>query len=108
MIEICFSSMAARRIPLNGYIYPDSETDSIEKLPYHAIFMGHTHRAFIKKAGEKNIVNVGSCGLPRDAGNKLTVVLYDTIKNEAYYKEFEMNVAEVIKNVCFQNSSGCN
>lgn len=83
--------------PLNGYIYPDTELDSIEKLPYDAIFMGHTHRCFIKKSGEKNIVNVGSCGLPRDAGNKLTVVLYDTLKNEAIIKEFEMNVEEVIK-----------
>lgn len=83
--------------PLNGYIYPDTEIDPFEKLPYDAIFMGHTHRSFIKKAGEKNIANVGSCGLPRDAGNKLTVVLYDTAKNETSIKEFEMNVKEVIK-----------
>ena len=85
------------RDPLNGYVYPDTEMDSFEKLPYDAIFMGHTHRSFIKKAGEKIIANVGSCGLPRDVDNKLTVVLYDTTKNEAFIKGFEMNVAEVIK-----------
>ncbi|MEP6595167.1 MAG: metallophosphoesterase family protein [Ginsengibacter sp.] len=83
--------------PLNGYIYPDTEIDYFQKLPYNAIFMGHTHLAFIKTAAEKNLVNVGSCGLPRDVGNKLTVVLYDTKKKEAAIREFEMNVKEVIK-----------
>jgi putative phosphoesterase len=83
--------------PLNGYIYPDTETGSFDTLPYDAIFMGHTHRAFIKKNREKIIVNVGSCGLSRDAGNKLTVVLYDTLKNEASIKEFKLDVAEIIK-----------
>ena len=82
--------------PLKGYIYPDTDINFFEKLPYDAIFMGHTHWPFIKNAGNKNIVNVGSCGLPRDVGNKLTVALFDTIKNEASLKEFEMNVEAVL------------
>ncbi|MCY7293259.1 MAG: hypothetical protein LH615_13860, partial [Ferruginibacter sp.] len=49
-------------------------------------------------AGRKIIVNVGSCGLPRDIGNRLTVVVYDTITNEVTLKEFELDVKEVINN----------
>ena len=82
---------------LNGYVYPDTKMDLFENLPYHAIFMGHTHRPFIKRIGDKNIINVGSAGLPRDIGNRLTVVLYDTIKNEPLMKAFEMNIGQVIK-----------
>ena len=82
--------------PLAGYIYPDSDISGFENMPYDAIFMGHTHRPFIKIAGMKIIVNVGSCGLPRDIGNRLTVVVYDTITNEATIKEFELDVKEVV------------
>lgn len=83
--------------PLNGYVYPDGDVSDFEKLPYDVIFMGHTHRAFIKKAGKKTLINVGSCGLPRDTGNKITICLYDTIKNEASIKNLEMDIREVIK-----------
>ncbi len=83
--------------PLNGYIYPDADISFFKKMPYDAIFMGHTHRSFIKNSGHQNIVNVGSCGLPRDSGNEVTVALFDTIKNEASLKKFEMNVEAVLK-----------
>jgi len=80
---------------INGYVYPDNDLESFVKLPYNAIFMGHTHRAFIKKSLGKVIVNVGSCGLPRDEGNKATVVLYNTITHEAVIKELELDNEEV-------------
>lgn len=82
--------------PLNGYVYPDSDISEFDDMPYDAIFMGHTHRPFIKRVGMKNIVNVGSCGLPRDVGNKLSIAVYDTITNEATIKEFNLDVNEVI------------
>ncbi|MEI9958765.1 MAG: metallophosphoesterase family protein [Ferruginibacter sp.] len=84
--------------PLNGYVYPDSDISQFEGLLYDVIFMGHTHRPFIKKSGMKTIVNVGSCGLPRDIGNRLTVVMYDTITNETTVKEFCMDVNNVLNN----------
>jgi putative phosphoesterase len=84
--------------PLNGYVYPDSDISQFEDMPYDAIFMGHTHRPFIKRIGMKNIVNVGSCGLPRDVGNRLTIAVYDTITNETTIKEFPFDVNEVINN----------
>lgn len=82
--------------PLNGYVYPDSDTSALEDMQYDVIFMGHTHRAFIKKVSDKKIVNVGSCGLPRDIGNRLTVAIYDTVTGEASLLEFRMDVDAVI------------
>ena len=81
---------------LNGYVYPDSDISTFEDMPYDVIFMGHTHRPFIKKTAKKKIVNVGSCGLPRDMGNKLTVAIYNTVTDEATLKEFSMDVNAVI------------
>lgn len=82
--------------PMNGYVFPDFEMASFQDLPFSSIFMGHTHRPFIKKLAGKNIVNVGSCGLPRDIGNRTTVVLFDTLKNSAELIEFNLNTKEVI------------
>jgi len=82
---------------LEGYVYPDSDISLFEGLGYDAIFMGHTHRAFIKNSNKTIIVNVGSCGLPRDIGNKLTVALYDTKANKAFITAINMNVDEVIR-----------
>lgn len=64
--------------PLNGYMYEDDKNiHNIINLPYDVIFMGHTHRPFIKKIDDKIVVNVGSCGLPRDFGNKPSFVICD-------------------------------
>lgn len=78
--------------PLNGYIYPDTDISSFASLEYDAIFMGHTHRSFIKKNSQQWAVNAGSCGLPRDNGNRLTAILYDTANNEVTLEEFELDV----------------
>ena len=37
------------------------------------------------------------CGLPRDIGNRLTVVLYDTDKYEATLQEIEMYTDDIIR-----------
>lgn len=64
--------------PLQGYIYPDTDISSWAGLPYDIIFMGHTHYPFVKKIGRLTVVNVGSCGLPRDIGNLASCGIYDT------------------------------
>jgi putative phosphoesterase len=65
--------------PLNGYIYPDSDLQDFSKLPFDIVFMGHTHRPFIQQLSTVIVVNVGSCGLPRDRGNLASCAIYDTI-----------------------------
>ncbi len=63
--------------PLQGYVYPDTDLRDFGSLSYDYIFMGHTHRPFIRREAETCIVNTGSCGLPRDIGNLASFAVYD-------------------------------
>lgn len=83
--------------PLNGYIYPDTDLSDLNEQQYDIIFMGHTHRSFIRETNGKKFVNVGSCGFSRDNGNKLTVALYDTVRNEVKLKNFIIDKEKIIE-----------
>lgn len=76
--------------PICGYLYEDKLTDDLEKLSYDAVFMGHTHRPYMRRMGKVLLVNCGSCGLPRDVGNRLTYALYDTDTGNCELKEIHM------------------
>lgn len=69
--------------PLLGYVFPDTDLKLFSALPYDLIFMGHSHYSFSKKSGNVSIVNVGSCGLPRDQGNLLSCAVYNTDSMES-------------------------
>lgn len=63
---------------LYSYIYPDSDLSIYENIPYDIVFIGHTHRQFIRKHKNKIFCNVGSIGLPRDNGSLLGFAIIDT------------------------------
>jgi len=67
---------------LNEYVYPDSDVDWMGGLGYDAVFMGNTHRPFTTQRDGVLIVNVGSCGLPRDQGDLAACAIYDTSTNQ--------------------------
>ncbi len=69
--------------PLQGYVYPKTVDDSFGILCYDVIFMGHTHRPFSISTKKALLVNVGSCGLPRDVGTFPSFAVYDTETGEA-------------------------
>lgn len=69
--------------PVAGYVYPDTDLSPFGGLPYDVILLGHTHRPFIRPVGTLTIVNVGSCGLPRDVGNLASCAIYDTATRAA-------------------------
>ena len=71
------------REPLEGYVYPDTDCAGFGALPYEAIFMGNTHYPFVKRVADKLLVNVGSCGLPRDQGNAPAFAVYECENNRA-------------------------
>ena len=83
--------------PLEEYVYPDSISCDFASLNYDTIFMGHTHRPFISQVGNLLIVNVGSCGLPRDYGALASCVIYNTDKNEAQIIRIPLNKNEINK-----------
>ena len=63
---------------LNTYVYPDSDLNIYNDVPYDYIFMGHTHRQFLTKHHNKVFCNVGSIGLPRDNGLLMGFAVIDT------------------------------
>ena len=82
--------------PLLQYIYPDSNLDSFTAMQYDVIFMGHTHYPFQRRLGSKLIVNVGSCGLPRDQGNLISFVVYDSETGECEILRSYIDVEKVL------------
>ncbi|RPE13231.1 metallophosphoesterase [Chitinophaga lutea] len=63
---------------LQGYVYENDVDERFDKLPYDILFMAHTHRPFLLTRPNITLVNVGSCGLPRDIGNNACVTVFDT------------------------------
>ncbi|MFX0197886.1 MAG: metallophosphoesterase family protein [Candidatus Hodarchaeota archaeon] len=62
---------------LEGYVYPEGDFNFVNNCSYDAIFVGHTHYPFVFDRQGTQVVNVGSCGLPRDQGNLSSFATYD-------------------------------
>jgi putative phosphoesterase len=77
--------------PGTGYIYPDSDISSLNTVEQDVILMGHSHHAFTKQLDHVLVVNIGSCGLPRDHGGLGSFVVYDTDDNVAETFRFEID-----------------
>ena len=87
--------------PLTEYIYPNADLNRFAALEYDAVLMGHTHRPFVSSAGSTHVINVGSCGLPRDAGGLAACAIYDSAENAFQILRIRMNVEEICDR--FQN-----
>lgn len=79
------------------YVYPDSDYSKFDALSYDYIFMGHTHIPMIRKTKRATIINVGSCGMPRDKGNRGSFVIFDTKTGDVAIVRFDLNITAVIK-----------
>jgi predicted phosphodiesterase len=65
--------------------------------PYEAAFIGHTHRAFIRREGGVWLVNVGSCGLPRDRGDLAAFAIYDGQTGEPRIHRVRFDVERALR-----------
>jgi predicted phosphodiesterase len=83
--------------PLEGYVYPDADLSGWDALPYDAVFMGHTHRPFARRAGDVLVANAGSVGLPRDAGGLASFAVYDTGTGECAHVRVPFDAGEVAR-----------
>jgi putative phosphoesterase len=81
--------------PLTGYVYPWSDLSIFERVEADAIVMGHTHRPFIADIGGKKIINVGSCGLPRDVGNLSSCGIIDVEEWECQIFRLPFDAAKI-------------
>ena len=86
--------------PLNQCIYPDSSLEKI-KSNHTFLFMGHTHRPFIRTNGSRIFVNAGSCGLPRDNGALGSICIFDEINGSANIIRYD--ITDIIRKVIMRN-----
>lgn len=83
--------------PLLGYVYPDSPLAAYENERFDFVFCGHTHRPFMRQNGYTTLVNVGSCGLPRDEEVCPAFALLDTETHKAQLVRVEVDAAAAAK-----------
>jgi predicted phosphodiesterase len=62
---------------LTEYVRENTPWEPPPGFPYDAVFLGHTHRPYIRRCGAVDLINVGSCGLPRDRGDLASFVVWD-------------------------------
>lgn len=63
---------------LMEYVYEDYDMTHFGHLSYDTFFIGHTHFPFIYESPALKVINVGSCGLPRDYGGLACSAIYNT------------------------------
>lgn len=87
--------------PVFGYVYPDTDLAPFTSGSWDVVFMGNTHRPFVRKFGGKTFVNVGSCGLPRDNSDKGCACLFDTESGEVRFFHFSLgeSAGRILENV---------
>jgi putative phosphoesterase len=79
-----------------GYVYPDTDLSGFAALPELAgttVFMGNTHRPFVRSCGATKFVNVGSCGLPRDVGRLGSCCVFDDATDDVRIVRFDISAA---------------
>ncbi|KKJ77016.1 hypothetical protein WH95_10145 [Kiloniella litopenaei] len=63
---------------LFGYLYPDTDLEKYNDLPYDVCISGHTHRPMHRtNSAGRVFLNPGSCGMPRDTGKFGSVAIFD-------------------------------
>jgi len=75
--------------PIYGYVYPNTDLADFE-VEERFVFMGHTHRPFMRQHLGTTFVNVGSCGLPRDYGTLGSVALFDELTGNVRILRFDI------------------
>lgn len=80
---------------LKGYTYEDSELALYDDAGTDVVFMGHTHRPWIRQNPHTLLVNAGSIGLPRDNGNgcRPSWAVYDSITGQAEIRRITVDPA---------------
>lgn len=101
------------RAPIDEYLYSSIQCEeNLNLFSTPVLFCGHTHIPFIYSSedrksnlsaieteniffltGEKNIINVGSVGQPRDGDNRACCVIYNVANKEIKFIRLEYNFA---------------
>ncbi|WP_339606808.1 metallophosphoesterase family protein [uncultured Roseivirga sp.] len=82
---------------LHDYIYPNTDLSHFSHLEYEFVFIGHTHRQFVRRTERTTFCNVGSIGLPRDNGELMGYAIFDNDKKTVDLHRIKINVEKVLE-----------
>lgn len=82
--------------PLLGRLQPDTPDDQIGALPAPYVFVGQTHRPFVRRIGMSTLVNVGSVGLPRDGTGRGCYAVWDSADGEVRLHSFPLDARAIL------------
>jgi predicted phosphodiesterase len=82
--------------PLSGYLYPDADLAPVAATGHRVVLAGQTHRPFVREATGTLVVNVGSCGLPRDCGDRGAVCLLDDERATARVLRYDIGTVTAV------------
>ncbi|MHA6694010.1 metallophosphoesterase family protein [Homoserinimonas sp. A520] len=82
--------------PLLGRIQPDTPDDEVGALPAPYVFVGQTHRPFVRQVGSSTLVNVGSVGLPRDGTRHGCYAVWDSDGGEVRLHSFLLDTRTIL------------
>lgn len=77
--------------PRGAYVYPHSSLlDRFAEADADFVLYGHTHHQLIRRCGKVLVINPGSAGDARDAGNgrQLSCAVLDTVTEEVVVTDF--------------------
>lgn len=82
--------------PLLGRLQPDTPDDVVGVLPAPHVFVGQTHRPFVRRVGESTLVNVGSVGLPRDGTGNGCYAIWDSSSGAVQLHSFRLDARAIL------------
>ncbi|MEO5533988.1 MAG: metallophosphoesterase family protein [Pseudolysinimonas sp.] len=77
--------------PLLGRLYANTPDGEIGDLTNPFVFVGQTHRPFIRRVGSSTLVNIGSVGLPRDGTGHGCYAVWDSASGEVQVHPFALD-----------------
>lgn len=95
------------RSPMKEYIFPETPDSTfksfIKNETVDILVMGHTHVPFVKKFGDKLVLNPGSIGQPRDKDKRASFAILDLSKGDAHICRVEYDINEVVDDLKRRN-----
>ena len=82
--------------PLTEYMGTTYDFSKLKSLEFDYLFCGHTHIPYVTKVGHLQIVNVGSCSMPRADGRLGSYALLDLRDGSIQVKEIKLDVPSII------------
>lgn len=81
--------------PLTGYGYENTAAAGWNQPDIDFLFMGQTHRPWLRRNDHTTVVNVGSVGLPRDVGNAPSWAVFDDRSGTVAIERLRLDLDDV-------------